>query len=543
MTKEMSGTLDPQAVDDVTLGLQLQQFLDEWHYRVLHSGLAMSMDPSESVGKALDLLALQGLDLSSDEKSLYAEMDEESLVPELVTRMPENMRRTFEHFSLQLQLMISGATRVRHALEEATPEEVAKVMEDSDVGIGQQVLKHAVISASAEIGQLSGSHTGWTQTMDQRARRLYGCAGESAQAKADYEELQQILAAYPDDQNNKTRAVLVTLCAEVEQALASACFKAWVSYHRIYFWEKDLHANFRKQIEDKKVELLQVKAANRGGMQATFLRKALMTEDELVAQLLRAWRGVVEYRLEGEQAAAKKVELQDRLKNFSVEQQKKSVAIMSSLVAGNDATLTARVFQGLVANVASEKLEKAKQAQLDRLQTKLLDYQRKHSQNALKVLSQLVSASSAALTAMTFKAWAAGMSELRRQQEYDHSAAGMDMQWDDLTSRQKTCAYNMAERTNRVQDLNLLSILYYGWSAEVMYSKTVHYYTSKMDGKKHQLQQVHNMFQCFREQLEQGIGATPRRPEREGSRGPPQGSRESGSRPPRHESRQDRPDW
>ena len=27
-------------VDDVTVGLMVQQFLDEWHFRVLHSGLA-----------------------------------------------------------------------------------------------------------------------------------------------------------------------------------------------------------------------------------------------------------------------------------------------------------------------------------------------------------------------------------------------------------------------------------------------------------------------------------------------------------------------
>lgn len=512
-----TATLEPE-VDDGTLGLQLQQFLDEWNYRILHAGLAMTLDQNEAKEKALDLLALQGLELSPEEKASFAHMDEVNLVPELVQKMPEHMRRTFEHFSLQLQLMMSGVTRVRHALEEASPEEVAKVMEDSDVGIGQQVLKHAVISASAEIGQLSGSHTGWTQKMDQQARRLYGCAGESAEAKAEYEELQQVLAAFPSAQNDKTKKVLLSLCSEIENALAMSCFKAWVSYHRIYFWEKDLHEKFRKQIVDKKAALLKLKLENRSSVNQAFLRKALMSEDELVGQLLRAWRREVEKTKEEAAVAVTKAAIEARMKSFNVDQQKKSVAVMSALVSGNDATAVARCFQGLVANVASEQLEKSKEAQMDRLQGKLMEYQRKHNENALAVMAQLVGGSDSALTAMVFKGWAAAMDKLKKQQEYDNGVAGMDAQWDDLNQRQKQCCYNMAARTNKVEDLNLVSLIWFQWSAEVVYSKTVHYYTSKMDGKKHQLQQVQNMFQCFREQLEQGIGATPRKPD---ARGPP----------------------
>merc|ERR1712125_78387 len=68
----------------------------------------------------------------------------------------------------------------------------------------------------------------------------------------------------------------------------------------------------------------------------------------------------------------------------------------------------------------------------------------------------------------------------------------------------------MAERTNLVEDETLLSLIWFQWSSEVTYNKTVHYYTAKMDGKRQQLQQVQNMFHSFREQLEQGIGTTPR---------------------------------
>lgn len=35
-------------VDDVTVGLMVQQFLDEWHFRVLHSGLAYAWDRPEA---------------------------------------------------------------------------------------------------------------------------------------------------------------------------------------------------------------------------------------------------------------------------------------------------------------------------------------------------------------------------------------------------------------------------------------------------------------------------------------------------------------
>merc|ERR1719191_141891 len=101
------------------------------------------------------------------------------MIKEMVKNMDMSARKSFEHFVLQLQLVISSATRVRHCLTEVeqakrmvnqctessdsevmqtlqqnlkmAQQDLARGMEDGDKGITQQVLKKAVIEAAHEV--------------------------------------------------------------------------------------------------------------------------------------------------------------------------------------------------------------------------------------------------------------------------------------------------------------------------------------------------------------------------------------------------------
>eukprot|EP00439_Symbiodinium_sp_Y106_P019660 s4505_g2.t1 len=208
-------------VDDVTVGLQVQQFLDEWHFRVLHSGLAYAWDRPEALIKAMDIFEASGMHITQDawssgfrdlsawqlkcgaqspneqeEKEQLANLDEEWMIEGLVQRMPGAMKKTIEHFLLQLQLVLSTATRVRNALEEGSPDEVAKIMDDGDTGITQQVLKEVVTEAGREVGELQGIHQSWDTSMALRIARLIRCSEEADQAALDLEQAPRIRGAF-----------------------------------------------------------------------------------------------------------------------------------------------------------------------------------------------------------------------------------------------------------------------------------------------------------------------------------------------------------
>ena len=60
-------------VDDVTVGLMVQQFLDEWHFRVLHSGLAYAWDRPEALIKAMDIFEAAGMRITLEEKEWHGQ--------------------------------------------------------------------------------------------------------------------------------------------------------------------------------------------------------------------------------------------------------------------------------------------------------------------------------------------------------------------------------------------------------------------------------------------------------------------------------------
>merc|ERR1719421_777494 len=73
-----------------------------------------------------------GVVLSPQERQRFSEMDEATMINNLVGRMPQQTKEQFEHFFLQLQLVVSTATRVRTALEEGSPDQVEEILNNAD---------------------------------------------------------------------------------------------------------------------------------------------------------------------------------------------------------------------------------------------------------------------------------------------------------------------------------------------------------------------------------------------------------------------------
>merc|ERR1712100_251378 len=99
-------------------------------------------------------------------KRLYT-LDEAAMIDSLVSRMPQQTKEQFEHFFLQLQLIVSTATRVRTGLEEGHPKVVEEALNDAEqTGIISYILKMTLVQAGTEVSALRMQHENWTRDTD-----------------------------------------------------------------------------------------------------------------------------------------------------------------------------------------------------------------------------------------------------------------------------------------------------------------------------------------------------------------------------------------
>merc|ERR1719337_98247 len=103
-----------------------------------------------------------GVTISPAEEKRLFQLDEGSMIERLVSRMPQQTKEQFEHFFLQLQLIVSTATRVRTGLEEGHPKVVEEALNDAEqTGIIPYILKMTLVQAGTEVSALRMQHDNW----------------------------------------------------------------------------------------------------------------------------------------------------------------------------------------------------------------------------------------------------------------------------------------------------------------------------------------------------------------------------------------------
>merc|ERR1719460_594918 len=162
----------------------VRQFLDDVHFSALHTNLSTRWEAHQSLTAAVKLMEQYGVTISpQEEKRLFA-MDEATMIENLVSRMPQQTKEQFEHFFLQLQLIVSTATRIRTALEEGTPGVIQEALNDADqTGILPYILKMSTVQAGSEVTALKSQHDTWSTDTDSRMATLLRGQDDAMQAQ------------------------------------------------------------------------------------------------------------------------------------------------------------------------------------------------------------------------------------------------------------------------------------------------------------------------------------------------------------------------
>jgi len=98
----------------------------------VYTSLTNKWDRYQSLHAAMKLMEAHGVKLTPEEEKELAGLDERTMIEQLVQKMPMNDKAQFQQFFLQLQIIVSTATKVRQALEASRPDLVQAALDEAE---------------------------------------------------------------------------------------------------------------------------------------------------------------------------------------------------------------------------------------------------------------------------------------------------------------------------------------------------------------------------------------------------------------------------
>jgi len=501
---------EEEQIDDMTIGLQMMQFLDEWHYRVLHANMATVWDRTQTVVATLDLFEAHGLVFAPDEKWELAAMEEDKMVEALVHKMSPQLRRSFEHFTLQLQLIVSTATRVRVALDEGDSKDVQRIVEDGDKGIMQQILKATVVEAAAEVGELRLVHGSWAKSMGRRVDRLARTAQSTEAARWELEQIEASIDQYKIEQNAKSQKVLMTMCSGNSKMLVKTTFGGWWALTLKNRSERHIHERFKKEIADAEAKLLEFKMAQSASIKKVLMKSVADSASALTSAAFDAWLQLLR---DGKEEGSNKDKLarqKERLQQLQEAQKASAKRTMARMAEGSDESLRSMSFHGWATYVQDTKHANAVHEKSAAIQKQIEAMKSRSSDQSKSVLESMAATSDIDLLVGCFHAWADDAATERKAREVEEVIANSNQKFAMLRNAQKAKATDVKQQAIDLQKENTKMQIFMNWSLLARGNYVHRHYAGKMDSKKQQLEAVRTMFNKFATELGD-ISNTPRK--------------------------------
>jgi len=492
-------------LDDATVTLQIQQFLDEWHYRII-ANLAGSWDRPKATVAALGLFELQGVVFEPGEKESLVKLEESEMIRKLLTKFPDDFKRSFEHFALQLQLIVTTATRVRKVVDEGNPDAVQQVMDHTDSsGIISQILKQSIVQAGIEVAAIRNRHTSWTKNTDTRIARLVRSADDAVTAQRQLQAIQQQLNGFGSTQNEKSKRMMAGVASNNDKALVAMIWSAWYGFKEKMKSEKDIRDMFEKEIENLDAKLMEYRQAQLNNVRNVLMRKAAEGDGMLMQQVWKSWADEVQEtkREAGSQGAMAAMEA--KLQSASAAQTENTKKVMARMSAGSDGALLTLVIGSWKEWLADYKKNKDMEDAVKAQEQAMEEYLKKKKNEAKGVLDRMNSATDSGLVEHVMSTWCQKYREDREAAKMEALMAENEAKFGALNGRQKDNAKGVMGRVNEQMDLNLMLRHFCMWATDTKLERIMRHYNSKMESKKQQLSSVQHLFKNFANQLDQGL--------------------------------------
>jgi hypothetical protein len=207
---------------------------------------------------------------------------------------------------------------------------------------------------------------------------------------------------------------------------------------------------------------------------------------------------------------AKLEEAQKRFADAQQNAKDASKSVMARMSSGNDKTLLSLCWQSWHACLDELRKDKEIDALAKQSEQQFKDFMKNKNEQARGVLDRMAGSSDSGLLHNVLTYWYEDVKDEKRAREMESITQGHEARFKSLNQKQKANAKSVASKSNDLEEECFMMMFWYAWSTEASVQRVIRNYGSKLDQKKQQLDAVQTMFKSFANQLEQGIGNTPR---------------------------------
>lgn len=484
----------------------VSNFLNDKHYSKISGSLANRWDKFQSLSAAMKLMEQHGVHLTPEEEARLSGLSEAQMIDALVTKMPQQSKEQFQHFFLQLQLIVSTATRVRQSLEQGQADQVAQALDDAEsTGIAQYILKMAIVQAGSEVTNLKRQHTAWVRDAESKMSRLVRGQEDAMHAKQRLAKAQGELAVFQTNQNEHIKKVLMTFAGGSTTALLHAIVNSWHSYCVRMRHENMIYEEYREQIEAAEQRLIDAKSEQLKGIKGVIDKKHAGFTQNLLQDVFTLWKEDIEEAKQNLASAQQVRDMEERLKSAADHQAASAKKVLARCGAASEQGLRDMCFHEWV-NFHQEYLKnKELEDAVKEEEKRIAEFMKNHSQNAQGLLATMSASTDTGLITQMFQAWREYYLEEKRINEYAEVMNAHGAKMGAFGDRNKASAKSAMHRAHE-HGITMLYLKVWGaWRLDCHVEQKLRTHQGRIDGKRQQLLGVQQMFRNFAMQLESNI--------------------------------------
>jgi hypothetical protein len=482
-------------------------FLQEKHYSMIGTALASKWDKFQSLSAAMKLMEQHGVTVPKEEQQRLEAMGSEAqMIEALVMKMPQQSQEKFQHFFLQLQLIVSTATRIRQALEQGKADLVEQAMDDADsTGVSQYILKMAIVQAGAEVTNLKKQHKHFVKDAAMKLSKLVHGQEDVMAARQRLQKAQGELAMFQTQQNEAIKKVLMTFAGGSSSALLHGCFSSWGVYVKRMRVENLIYEEYREEIEKAEQRLIDAKSEQLSSVKGMIEKNHKAMTENLCQEVFNLWKEDVEEHKQNLATADQVAEMEAKLKACQDHQAQSAKKVLARCGAASEQGLRDMCFHEWLAFHQEYLKNKEFEDKVKEEEKRIAEFMKGKSQGAQSVLTKMSEATDSGLIYTCFTSWAEYYKEEKRAAEFAEQMAGAQGKFGAFGERNKKSAKNAMERSHEHQLTMLYLKIWGAWKLETRMEQLMKKNQARIEGKRHQLLGVQSMFRDFAVKLESNI--------------------------------------
>jgi len=482
------------------------QLLEDEHFRQIHQVMSQQWGRLSSLSAAMKLMEHYGVVLRQEEIDRLLTMDEVTQINALVMKMPQQSNEQFQHFFLQLQLIVSTATRIRMSLEDGNTEEVETVLGDAaSAGILPYILRMAIVQAGTEVTTLKKQYKAWSDDADAKMSKLIRGQEDAMNAQRKLASAQQQLGTFLQAESEKTKGFLMAFVGANTEAIRVSVFKGWSNHAKAMRTENEIRKEFEEQIESSSRKLVQFKAEQSRGVRGMMEKKGESKEHDVKDDAFKLWKEVVEYDRDVRNNAGQVDELNAKIKSMQTSQAENTKKVIARMNGNNDMTLKSLGFQAWSQFLVEYRKNKEMEDTVKEAERAVNKFMQEKKENAKKLLANMTGGTDSGLIKNSFDGWMGVYLEAKAEAEMADMINGAQGKMKAFGDRSKNNAKSVMNRA-RIHQENMLNLkVFNAWRLDSRIERTLRLYAGRIDAKRQQLVGVQQMFRNFANQLEASL--------------------------------------